>query len=109
MARVFALIIVPLIGAYSLLEPFGRDQGIHATIAYALDNGLVTYRDVFNIKPPLTTAVHWLSQVLFGHSMMAIRELDLIFATLTALGLVEIGRLLRRGLAFGFAALWGLR
>jgi hypothetical protein len=104
MARVFALIIVPLIGAYSLLEPFGRDQGIHATIAYALDNGLVTYRDVFNIKPPLTTAVHWLSQVLFGHSMMAIRELDLIFATLTGLGLVEIGRLLRRGLAFGFAA-----
>jgi len=104
MARVFALIIVPVIGAYSLLEPFGRDQGIHATIAYALDNGLVTYRDVFNMKPPLTTAVHWLSQALFGHSMMAIRALDLIFAALTALGLVEIGRLLRRGLVFGFAA-----
>lgn len=103
-ARVFALVIVPVIGAYTLLEPFGGDQGIHATIAYALDNGLVTYRDVFNIKPPLTTAVHWLSQMLFGHSMMAIRGLDLIFAALTAVGLVEIGRLLRRGLAFAFAA-----
>jgi len=103
-ARLFALVVVPLIGAYTLLEPFGRDQGIHATIAYALDNGLVTYRDVFNIKPPLTTAVHWLSQVLFGHSMMAIRVLDMIFAALTALALVEIGRLLRRGLVFGFAA-----
>jgi len=103
-ARLFALVIVPMIGAYSLLEPFGRDQGIHATIAYALDNGLVTYRDVYNIKPPLTTAVHWLSQVLFGHSMMAIRELDLIFTALTALGLVEIGRLLQRGPVFGFTA-----
>lgn len=103
-ARIFALVIVPAVGSYSLLEPFGRDQGIHATIAYALDSVLVTYRDVFNIKPPLTTLVHWLSQELFGHSMMAIRKLDLIFATMTALALIETGRLLRRGLAFGFAA-----
>ena len=106
-ARLFTLIFVPAIGAYTLLEPFGRDQGIHATIAYALDNGLVTYRDVYNMKPPLTTAMHWLSQALFGHSMISIRVLDLIVATLTALGLVEIGRLLGRKPVFGFAVSLG--
>jgi len=100
----FALLIVPLIGAGSLLYPFGRDQGIHATIAFALDEGLVTYRDVFNIKPPLTTAMHWLSQILFGHSMTAIRALDLCAATATALGIVFVARRLDRSSVFAFAA-----
>ena len=104
MARLFALVIVPLIGAFTLLEPFGRDQGIHATIAYALDDGLLTYRDVFNMKPPLTTGVHWISQAIFGHSMIAIRAFDLFLVALTALGLVEIGRKLGRSPVFGFAA-----
>ncbi|WP_375689881.1 ArnT family glycosyltransferase [Pseudooceanicola sp. LIPI14-2-Ac024] len=106
-AYAFAALIVPLIGWYELLEPFGRDQGIHATIAFGLNDGLTTYRDVFNMKPPLTTGVHWLSQALFGHSMMAIRALDLLFATLTALALVGLGRALRLGRAFGVAAAFG--
>ncbi|NDW53258.1 glycosyltransferase family 39 protein [Aliiroseovarius sp. PrR006] len=105
--RVFTMLIVPFIGSYTLLEPFGRDQGIHATIAFALDEGLVTYRDVYNIKPPLTTAMHWLSQALFGHNMMAIRALDLVVATLAALGLIEIGKQLGRNPIFGFAAAVG--
>ncbi|MCE5974956.1 glycosyltransferase family 39 protein [Sinirhodobacter sp. WL0062] len=91
-------------GSYTLLEPFGRDQGIHATIAYALDEGLITYRDVYNIKPPLTTAMHWISQELFGHSMMAIRALDLLVTALTACALVEVGRTLKKGAAFAFLA-----
>ena len=106
-ARLFALLIVPLIGWFSLLEPFGRDQGIHATIAYALDGGLITYRDVFNMKPPLTTGIHWMSQTIFGHSMVSIRALDLVFTALTSLGILEVGRRLDRGLIFGYAAPFG--
>ena len=103
-ARIIAVLATVVIGSYTLLEPFGRDQGIHATIAYALDEGLVTYRDVYNIKPPLTTAMHWISQQLFGHSMTAIRTLDLIVTALTACALVEIGRTLKKGAAFAFLA-----
>ncbi|WP_298909589.1 glycosyltransferase family 39 protein [uncultured Aliiroseovarius sp.] len=105
--RVFTILVVPFIGSYTLLEPFGRDQGIHATIAFGLDEGLVTYRDVYNMKPPLTTAMHWVSQALFGHSMAAIRALDLVIATLTVLGLIEIGRQLGRHPIFGFATAIG--
>mgnify|MGYP006278145147 FL=1 len=101
-----AAVLVVASGLFTLSFPFGRDQGIHATIGYALGEGLVTYRDVFNIKPPLTTAVHLLSQWLFGHSMVAIRALDLVVTLLAALGLVAIVR--RCGLsrtAGAFAAL----
>lgn len=99
-------VIVLALGWPTLFFPFGRDQGIHATIAYALSEGLVTYRDVFNIKPPLTTPVHLLSQWLFGHSMLSIRALDLAFAVLTSVGLVAVVR--RCGMppsAGGFAVL----
>ncbi|MEM7722358.1 MAG: glycosyltransferase family 39 protein [Pseudomonadota bacterium] len=107
-----ALAIVLIVAWPTLFFPFARDQGIHATIAYALGEGLVTYSDVYNIKPPLTTAVHLLSQTLFGHSMAAIRSLDMVFAGLTTLGLVSIVR--RCGLpqaagiftAFGFVLIY---
>lgn len=98
--------LVPwLFGGHTLLEPFGRDQGIHATIAFALQEGLTTYRDVFNIKPPMTTATHWLALELFGHSYHAIRILDLLYVSagmsaLTAAILLIGGR---TGLAFGSA------
>jgi hypothetical protein len=107
-AFLFALIFPPLLGAFTLFEPWGRDQGIHATIAYALQDGLITYRDVFNMKPPLTTGVHWLALELFGHSVRAIRLLDLVFVALAALGLAMIGRRLGRGPVFGAAAAVGL-
>ncbi len=72
------------IGFPSLYFPFGRDQGIHAFIAKLAGEGLVVYRDVFNVKPPLTTVIHWLAQVLFGESMRAIRIMDLVLVGATA-------------------------
>ena len=74
-----------LLGSISLIYPFGRDQGIHAFIAEAMLSGKVVYRDVFNIKPPLTTIVHATALILFGHSMTAIRILDLLWTVATAL------------------------
>lgn len=73
-----------VIGFPSLYLPFGRDQGIHAFIAELAGDGLVIYRDVFNIKPPMTTVIHWLAQVLFGETTRAIRIMDLVFVGATA-------------------------
>jgi hypothetical protein len=74
-----------LLGSVSLIYPFGRDQGIFAFIADSLLLGKVLYRDVLDIKPPLTAMVHTLALILFGHSMTAIRILDLLWTAATAL------------------------
>lgn len=90
--------LLPLIfGFASLFEPFGRDQGIHASIAYALDQGLVTYRDVFNIKPPMTTLAHWTALKLFGHSMASIRIFDMIAMSLASIGILAACAAMGRG------------
>jgi hypothetical protein len=82
-----ALVVVSCLvfGSVSLIYPHGRDQGIHAFIADSALSGKVVYRDVFNIKPPLTTFVHALALLLFGHTMTAIRLLDLLWTMATAL------------------------
>ena len=69
----------------SLFYPFGRDQGIHAYIAKLAGDGLVVYRDIFNVKPPMTTVVHWLSQLLFGETMYAIRLMDAVIIAVTGI------------------------
>ncbi|WP_343080813.1 ArnT family glycosyltransferase [Ostreiculturibacter nitratireducens] len=95
-----------ILGLWTLWEPLGLDQGIHATIGFALDQGLLPYRDVYNIKPPMTTVTHWLSQALFGHSFVAIRCFDLLAVLATAFGVRAVsGRL---GLSRPAAALAGL-
>jgi hypothetical protein len=79
-------------GSVSLVYPFGRDQGIHAFIADSVLHGKVLYREIFNLKPPLTTGVHALALLLFGHSMMAIRLLDLLWTAATGLMLFAFVR-----------------
>lgn len=78
-----ALITLSL-GLPSLTYPFGFDQSNQAFIAYRVLTGEVLYRDVPSLKPPLTTLFHALSQVLFGHSMTAVRIADLLWTVATA-------------------------
>ena len=104
LAYLTALIAVLILGAYTLFEPFGRDQGIHASIAYGWDQGLTPYRDIYNIKPPLTTLMHWIALALFGPDMQAIRLWDLIVTALAAMGLVRVMRDLGRSPAEAGAA-----
>jgi hypothetical protein len=85
-----------LFGSVSLIFPFGRDQGIHAFIADSALHGKTVYRDVFNIKPPLTTGVHAFALLLFGHSMTAIRLLDLLWTLATAIVLAAFAARLFR-------------
>jgi len=84
------LLVVLLIGAPSLIYPFGRDQGEYATIAELAMGGRVIYRDVFNVKPPATHLLHALALTLFSRSMQAIRWLDLLWQAATALVLLRI-------------------
>jgi hypothetical protein len=101
---IFVVAASALLGSVSLIYPFGRDQGIHAFIADAMLSGKVVYRDVFNIKPPLTTVVHALALVLFGHSMTAIRILDLLWNLATALVLYTFAARVFRSRWVGAAA-----
>ena len=98
-AYLVAALAVIVLGWHTLFEPFGRDQGIHSTIAYAWGEGLTTYRDVYNIKPPLTTLTHRLSQMLFGVDQQAIRKLDLIVVLIAVMGLVRVMQRLNRSRA----------
>ncbi len=79
-----ALGAVLLWGAGSLVYPFGRDQAEYATIAMEAGRGKVVYRDIFSVKPPLTHMAHGLALHIFGHSMLAIRLLDLLWQGMTA-------------------------
>lgn len=83
------LVLVALCSAFlltvTLVSPFGRDQGNYAYAAWAWEEGAALYRDVYVFKPPGTVLVHALALTLFGHSMTAIRLLDVIWEVATAL------------------------
>ena len=91
LALLTLLLITVLLGLHSLLEPFGRDQAEYATIADAWLRGQIVYRDIFNVKPPMTHLVHALAITLFGQRMLAIRLLDLCWQSVTVLCLFALG------------------
>ena len=94
---VVLLAVTLLLGSVSLIFPFGRDQGIHAYVGDAMLSGQVFYRDAYDFKPPLTYFIHALALLLFGHSMLAIRLLDLLWTLATAfLIYLLLARTLRR-------------
>jgi len=106
-----ALAFTLLLGSATLVYPFGQDQGEYGYIGSAVLDGKVSYRDIFNIKPPLTHMVHEAAFLLFGRSMLSIRVLDLIWQCATALVILLIakriiGRRWAGGLAAALYAIW---
>jgi hypothetical protein len=79
-------------GALSVSYPFGRDQGMFATIGSIWLDGGLPYRDAWDIKPPFVFATYALAELLFGHSEAAIRILDLACVCTTALLLAAMAR-----------------
>ena len=73
-----------VLGSVSLIYPFGRDQGIFACIADMVLHGKTMCRDIVMGVLPMTVFVHELALALFGHSMTAIRVLDLLWTMATA-------------------------
>lgn len=90
---VFVVVFAGLVlGSIQLIFPFGRDQGSYAYTAWAWLKGAMPYRDVYVFKPPGTVWVHALAQILFGHSMTAIRILDIGWSIATGLLLAGVAR-----------------
>jgi len=83
-------LITLVLGLPTLAYPFGRDQGQYAWIASSTLHGNLAYRDIFEIKPPLTYMVHELALLLFGQHMASIRLLDLLWQFMTAVLLYKI-------------------
>ena len=93
MQQALAITVVSLfLVSGGLFFPFGRDQGNYAYPAWAWLDGQMPYRDVYVFKPPATVWVHALAQLLFGHSMTAVRILDLGWTVATALCITAIVR-----------------
>jgi 4-amino-4-deoxy-L-arabinose transferase-like glycosyltransferase len=94
---IFLIVIVLItLGCPTLVYPFGRDQGEYAWIATSTLNGNLSYRDIFNVKPPLTHVVHQLALLLFGYSMASIRILDLLWQGLTAIIIFMIAKQIKQ-------------
>jgi hypothetical protein len=68
----------------SLVQPWGRDQGIYAHAATRLLDGYVPYTETYVFKPPGTVLIHALAMGLMGREMWAIRVLDAGWSLLTA-------------------------
>ena len=107
---VVVLILLLLLGAPNLIFPFRTDQGEYAYIAERFLDGKVIYRDVFNVKPPGTHWIHAAALALFGHSMMALRVMDLLWqaATGVAIALITIRLYGRRFLGLLAGAIYGV-
>lgn len=99
-----AILLLLLLGGVSLLYPFGRDQGEYAMIAMEVRRGKVDYRDIFDIKPPLTHMAHGLALSIFGQSMLAIRLFDLIWQCITVVLLVILAESIFKKRLLGLVA-----
>jgi hypothetical protein len=73
-----------VIGSASLVYPMGREQGVCAYLADEALRGRVLYRDLVLDVSPLAVMVHVLALLLFGHSMHAVRILDLLLVMATS-------------------------
>ena len=85
------VLVLLVLGAPTLLFPFGKDQGEYAYIGAAFLKGEVIYKDVFNVKPPMTHWLHAAASLVFGPYMSAIRILDFLWQLGAALCLFGIG------------------
>ncbi len=78
----------------SLYEPFGRDQGIYATVAVNLLEGGTPYKDVWDHKPPGIYFMYALAFAIFGRSMVSIPLLEIFYFRATLLIFYRVARTL---------------
>jgi 4-amino-4-deoxy-L-arabinose transferase-like glycosyltransferase len=76
----------------TLYEPFGRDQGIFATIASGLLEGKIPYRDLWDHKPPAIYFVYALAFKLLGSEMRSIPLFDGFYTILSLLLLFKLAK-----------------
>lgn len=76
-AAIVVVALGMLIGAPSLLYPYGRDQGLFHYIGREwFVHGAVPYRDTFDLKPPPIYLVYGIVARIFGDAMWGIRLVE---------------------------------
>ena len=76
--EIAAWVVVIFACTQILMFPFGRDQGVFATIAGTILAGGMPYRDAWDIHPPGVYLAFAFSEWLFGHRMVAPRILEVL-------------------------------
>jgi len=86
----------------AIVEPLGPDQGVYATIGWAMQHGFALYRDLFEMKPPGLYVTYRMGFAIFGTNSHAIFWMDYAAALLTMIAVFD---LCRRIVGLRFAAL----
>jgi hypothetical protein len=90
--EIAAWVVVIFACSQILMFPFGRDQGVYATIADRILAGGMPYRDAWDIHLPGIYLAFAFSERLFGHRMVAPRILEVVGLLSLYLPLRIIGR-----------------
>ena len=72
--------LILLLALPMLTYPLGRDQGEFATIGRGILQGKIPYVDLWNPKPPAVFYVYAGAMAIFGHTVSALRLIDLLLA-----------------------------
>lgn|GEM_PF-1442208 len=71
--------MIGLLGLVLLLQPFGGDQALSLLIARRLQGGAVMYRDVWDIRQPLTFVWYATIGSIFGSSAISVRIAEILW------------------------------
>ncbi|HKV99567.1 MAG TPA: glycosyltransferase family 39 protein [Vicinamibacterales bacterium] len=86
------IVAVFLARVSAIVEPLGPDQGVYATIGWAMQHGFALYRDLFEMKPPGLYVTYRAGFALFGTSSHAIFWMDYAAALLTMAAVFDLSR-----------------
>ena len=75
-----------------IVEPLGPDQGVYATIGWAMQRGFALYRDLFEQKPPGLYVTYWLGFGILGTKASSIFWIDYAAAVATTIALFDLCR-----------------
>jgi hypothetical protein len=86
------LVLIGLIGLFSLPLPFSGDQALFMTYARDLDAGSVLYRDLWDSKQPGIFLFYWLAGRLFGFTEIGVHAFELVVLLAFSLVLMRTAR-----------------
>jgi 4-amino-4-deoxy-L-arabinose transferase-like glycosyltransferase len=87
-----AVAAVFLLRLPNVVQPMGPDQGVYATIGWALQRGLDLYRDLFEQKPPAIYLTYLSGFLVFGNRTSSIFWIDYLAAGALVLAIFGVGR-----------------
>ena len=103
-AAVTVVGVIFLLRIPNIVQPMGPDQGVYATIGWALQLGLDLYRDLFEQKPPGIYLAYLSGFLVFGNEVSSIFWIDYLAGAATVAAIFLVGRELAGARFGGLAA-----